>query len=163
MWHGQFLLLPKLKPERPADVRAMVSRHGDAEIIGSVLKRFGMELIRGAGAGKRRRNRGGATAVRECLRRARLGGDRRHDRRRAARTGAQSRQWHRHAGGDVGTAHCAVRHRHRRFLTLPTWSAFTLNLPFSTLAIVVGDPVRLAGEDAVSSRPGASRRALWPK
>ena len=68
MWHGQFLLLPKLKPQRPADVRAMVSRHGDAEIIGSVLKRFGMGLIRGAGAGKRRRNRGGATALRESLR-----------------------------------------------------------------------------------------------
>ena len=39
MWHGQFLLLPKLKPARPADVRAMVSRHGDAEIIGAVLER----------------------------------------------------------------------------------------------------------------------------
>ena len=42
MWHGQFLLLPKLKPTRPADVRAMVSRHADAEIIGAVLERFGM-------------------------------------------------------------------------------------------------------------------------
>ena len=35
MWHGQFLLL-QLKPKRPADVRAMVSRHGDAALIGSV-------------------------------------------------------------------------------------------------------------------------------
>ena len=68
MWHGQFVLLPKLKPKREADVRAMVSRHGDAALIGAVLKRFGMSLIRGAGAGKRRRNRGGATAVRESLR-----------------------------------------------------------------------------------------------
>src|SRR5215467_7638785 len=47
MWHGQFLLLPKLKPKRTADVRAMVSRHGDAEIIGAVLQEFGMDLIRG--------------------------------------------------------------------------------------------------------------------
>ena len=75
MWHGQFLLLPKLKPTRPADVRAMVSRHGDAAIVGSVLTRFGMGLIRGAGAGKRRRNRGGATALRESLART---GKRRH-------------------------------------------------------------------------------------
>ena len=30
-----------------------------------------------------------------------------------------------------------------RFLALGTWSAFTINLPFSTLAIVVGDPVRV--------------------
>src|SRR6187399_2825781 len=57
MWHGQFVLLPKLKPKRPADVRAMVSRHGDAEIIGAVLQEFGMDLIRGAGAGKRKRHR----------------------------------------------------------------------------------------------------------
>ena len=68
MWHGQFLLLPKLKPKRPADVRAMVSRHGDAALIGAVLERFGMSLIKGAGAGKRKRNRGGATALRESLR-----------------------------------------------------------------------------------------------
>ena len=64
MWHGQFLLLPKLKPTRPADVRAMVSRHGDAEIVGSVLTRFGMSLIKGAGAGKRRRDRGANLSAR---------------------------------------------------------------------------------------------------
>ena len=68
MWHGQFLLLPKLKPERPADVWAMISRHGDAALIGDVLERFGLSLIRGAGAGKRKRDRGGATALRESLR-----------------------------------------------------------------------------------------------
>ncbi len=91
LWHGQFLLLPNLKPKRPADVKAMVSRHGDATMLAAVLRRFGMDLIRGAGAGKRRRNRGGATAMRESLARAylrRLGG---HDRRRAARTGAARR------------------------------------------------------------------------
>ena len=68
IWHGQFLLLPKLKPERPGEVSAMVSRHGDAELIGAVLRRFDIGLIRGAGAGKRRRDRGGATAFRESLR-----------------------------------------------------------------------------------------------
>ena len=60
MWHGQFGMLPKIKPDRPADVAAMVARHGDAELIAGVLSRFGMRLIRGAGAGTRRRNRGGA-------------------------------------------------------------------------------------------------------
>src|SRR5680860_1212652 len=35
MWHGQFVLLPHLKPKRPAEVKAMVSRHGDAELIGA--------------------------------------------------------------------------------------------------------------------------------
>ena len=68
MWHGQFLLLPTLKPARPTAVSAMVSRHGDADLVGAVLERFGTGLIRGAGAGKRRRDRGGATAFRESLR-----------------------------------------------------------------------------------------------
>ena len=67
MWHGQFGMLPKIKPDRPADVAAMVARHGDAELIAGVLSRFGMRLIRGAGAGYRRRNRGGAAALRESL------------------------------------------------------------------------------------------------
>ena len=162
MWHGQFLLLPRLKPERPADVRAMVSRHGDAEIIGSVLKRFGMELIRGAGAGKRRRNRGGATAVRESLRALASGAT-------VAMTADVPPGPARKAGNGIATL-AAMSGRPivpfaiatRRFLTLPTWSAFTLNLPFSTLAIVIGDPVRLAGEDAVSieTRRLAVERAL---
>ena len=67
MWHGQFGLLPLIKPDRPADVACMVARHGDAEMIGATLERFGMSLIRGAGAGVRRRDRGGAAALRESL------------------------------------------------------------------------------------------------
>jgi 3-deoxy-D-manno-octulosonic-acid transferase len=69
MWHGQFLMLPEIKPKkRPADVRCMVARHGDAALVGATLERFGMRLIRGAGAGARKRDRGGATAMREALR-----------------------------------------------------------------------------------------------
>ena len=149
MWHGQFLLLPKLKPTRPSDVRAMVSRHGDAEIVGSVLTRFGMSLIRGAGAGKRRRDRGGATAVRESLR-ALAGGA------TVAMTADVPPGPARKAGEGIATL-AALSGRPvvpfaiatRRFMTLPTWSAFTINLPFSTLSIVIGDPVKVApGNDA---------------
>jgi len=39
MWHGQFGMLPKIKPDRPADVAAMVARHGDGELIAGVLSR----------------------------------------------------------------------------------------------------------------------------
>jgi 3-deoxy-D-manno-octulosonic-acid transferase len=34
-----------------------------------------------------------------------------------------------------------------RRLAFPTWSRFTINLPFSTLAIVIGDPVLVAPSD----------------
>jgi 3-deoxy-D-manno-octulosonic-acid transferase len=143
MWHGQFLLLPKLKPERPADVRAMVSRHGDAAVIGEVLERFGMRLIRGAGAGKRRRNRGGATAMRESLRALASGAT-------VAMTADVPPGPARRAGEGIATLAALsgrpvvpVAIATNRFLALGTWSAFTINLPFSTLAIVVGDPVRV--------------------
>ncbi len=50
----------------------------------------------------------------------------------------------------------------RRYIALPTWSAFTVNLPFSTLAIVIGDPVRVTGDDAHALQTGrlAIERAL---
>ncbi|WP_069441631.1 DUF374 domain-containing protein [Methyloceanibacter superfactus] len=67
LWHGQFLLLPNLKPKRPANVKAMVSRHGDAMMLAAVLKRFGMELIRGAGAERDART---AAGPRRCASRS---------------------------------------------------------------------------------------------
>ncbi len=141
MWHGQFMLLPNLKPKRPADVKAMVSRHGDAELIGDVLQRFGMDLIRGAGAGKRKRNRGGATAMRESLRALEAGAT-------VAMTADVPPGPARRAG--IGIATLSAKSGRpvvpfaiatSRSLKLATWSAFTINLPFSKLAIVIGDPV----------------------
>ena len=41
----------------------MIARHDDAEALARVLRRFGLSLIRGAGAGERRRDRGGAEAA----------------------------------------------------------------------------------------------------
>jgi 3-deoxy-D-manno-octulosonic-acid transferase len=141
MWHGQFLLLPKLKPKRPADVRAMVSRHGDAALIGAVLERFGMNLVRGAGAGKRKRNRGGATALRESLRALASSAT-------VAMTADVPPGPARRAGEGIATL-ASLSGRPvvpfaiatSRFFSTPTWSAFTINLPFSNLAIVIGDPV----------------------
>jgi 3-deoxy-D-manno-octulosonic-acid transferase len=163
MWHGQFMLLPNLKPKRPAEVKAMVSRHGDAEIIGAVLQHFGMDLIRGAGAGKRRRNRGGATAMRESLRALDAGAT-------VAMTADVPPGPARRAGIGIATLAAksgrpvvpfAIATSH--FLKLPTWSAFTINLPFSTLAIVIGDPVHVPSTDdanQIEAGRAAIERAL---
>jgi 3-deoxy-D-manno-octulosonic-acid transferase len=62
LWHGQFLLLPGIYPP-VIPGRAMVARHDDAQALARVLRRFGLGLIRGAGAGGRRRDRGGAEAA----------------------------------------------------------------------------------------------------
>lgn len=163
MWHGQFMLLPNLKPPRPAAVKAMVSRHGDAEIISAVLERFGMELIRGAGAGARKQDRGGATAMRESLRALEAGAT-------VAMTADVPPGPARRAGAGIATLASKSGRpvvpfaiATSRFLKLPNWSAFTFNLPFSTLAIVVGDPVRVPGTDTpnhIEQARAAIERAL---
>jgi 3-deoxy-D-manno-octulosonic-acid transferase len=159
MWHGQFLMLPMIKPDSPADVAVMVARHGDAELIGAVVKRFHMRLIRGAGAGKRRRERGGATALRESLTALTDGAT-------VAMTADVPPGPARRAGEGIAmlarlsgrpVVPCAMATT--RFVALKTWSAFTINLPFSTLAIVVGDPV-LVPTDADAEAVEAARLAI---
>jgi 3-deoxy-D-manno-octulosonic-acid transferase len=157
MWHGQFGMLPKIKPEtRPADVRCMVARHGDAALVGATLERFGMQLIRGAGAGARKRDRGGATAMREALRALEEGAT-------VAMTADVPPGPARRAGTGIAmlgklsgrpVVPCAMATS--RFFTLNNWSTFTINLPFSTLSIVVGEPI-LVAEDANEAKIEAAR------
>ncbi len=131
-------------------------------MLAAVLKRFGMELIRGAGAGARRKDRGGATAMRESLRALDAGAT-------VAMTADVPPGPARRAGEGIATL-AAKSGRPvvpfaiatSRFLKLPTWSAFTINLPFSTLAIVIGDPVHVAalGEAEIEAGRAAIERAL---
>ena len=66
MWHGQFLLLPLIKP-KTVQVSNMVARHSDGEMIGRMLLNFDMGLIRGAGASEKGKDRGGASALRAAV------------------------------------------------------------------------------------------------
>src|SRR5438045_1353469 len=63
VWHGQFMMTSGFWPSQDLKVAAMVARHGDAELIGAAMARLGVDLIRGAGAGGRRRDRGGSYAL----------------------------------------------------------------------------------------------------
>src|SRR5262249_10330206 len=126
MWHGQFVMLPKIKPDRAADVACMVARHGDAELMGAALKRFGMRLIRGAGAGGRRRGGGGATARRGALKAPEHGTT-------VAMTADFAPGPARKAGEGIVTlaklsgrpvVPCAMATS--RFIALKSWSAFTI-------------------------------------
>jgi 3-deoxy-D-manno-octulosonic-acid transferase len=122
-----------------------------------------MRLIRGAGAGKRRRNRGGVTALRESLRALAAGAT-------VAMTADVPPGPARRAGEGIATlASLAGRPvvplaiATKQFVVLPTWSAFTLNLPFSRLAIVVGDPVfvpQTNDAEAIEAGRIATERAL---
>jgi 3-deoxy-D-manno-octulosonic-acid transferase len=128
-------------------------------LIGAVLKRFGMWLIRGAGAGRRRRDRGGAVAFRGALTALQHGTT-------VAMTADFAPGPARKAGDGIvmlaklsgrPIVPCAMATS--RFIALKSWSAFTINLPFSKLGIVVGDPVRVP-EDADSATLEAARIAV---
>ena len=147
MWHGQFMMLPMIKPETEADIAIIVSRHGDAEMLASILQRFGMCVVRGAGdAGRQPRNRGGSYALRGALHALRSGAT-------FAMTADVPPGPARKAGPGIALlaklsgrpiVPCAMATS--RSIAVNSWSAFTFNLPFSKLAIVVGDPIDVAQE-----------------
>jgi 3-deoxy-D-manno-octulosonic-acid transferase len=146
MWHGQFMMVPAIKPETPADIAIIVSRHKDAEILANTLQRFGMRAVRGAGAAHRRKDRGGATALRGALRALKEGAT-------FALTADVPPGPARRAGEGIvllakisgrPIVPCAMATS--RFVAVNSWSAFTFNLPFSKLAIVVGDPILVPRE-----------------
>jgi 3-deoxy-D-manno-octulosonic-acid transferase len=146
MWHGQFLLLPLIK-QPGYEVDIMLARHRDAELMGAVLRNFGMRLIRGAGAGGRRKDRGGVHAFRAAVQTLREGrtvgmtadvpgsGE-------ARRAGLGVVMIARASGKPVMPLAIATS----RYVALNTWSRMTFNLPWSRLGFAVGDVVHVPRE-----------------
>jgi 3-deoxy-D-manno-octulosonic-acid transferase len=158
MWHGQFLMIPTLVT-RNFKVRCMVARHGDAEFVGRALARFGMGLIRGAGAGGRKKDRGGVYALRAALATLKEGVN-------VAMTAEVPPGPARIAGSGIvtlarlsGRPIIPVAVATSRFMTFNSWSRFTINLPFSTLAVTRSDPI-IVPPDATETELEAARQAV---
>ncbi|MBS0270927.1 MAG: DUF374 domain-containing protein, partial [Proteobacteria bacterium] len=141
-WHGQFMMIATLRPEN-VKISAMVARHGDAEIISETLKAIDVDLIRGAGAGWRKRDRGGAAALRSSLQALSEG----HS---LVMTADVPPGPARVAGAGIitiarmsGRPIVPVALATKRFASFDTWSRLTINLPYSTLAAVAGDPIEV--------------------
>jgi len=140
MWHGQFMLLPLLCiPKYPTKV--MVARHGDAAVASQMLKHFGIELIRGAGAGGRRKDRGGAHAIRASQEALRNGVS-------VAMTADVPPGPARRAGMGIVTLARVTRRpivpvaiASSRHISFSTWSRITVNLPWSRCGSAVGDAI----------------------
>ncbi|MGH6735684.1 MAG: lysophospholipid acyltransferase family protein [Methyloceanibacter sp.] len=140
IWHGQFFLLPGIyPPDIPG--RAMVSRHEDAEALARVLRRFGLGLIRGAGAGERRRDRGGAEAAHGAVASLREGysiamtADVPPGPARKCGLGIVT------IGSLSGRPIVPFAVATSRYRAVNSWSRMTINLPFSTVGICMGDPI----------------------
>jgi 3-deoxy-D-manno-octulosonic-acid transferase len=145
MWHGQFMMLADLNT-REFNVSAMVARHGDAEIMAYVLEKFGISAIRGAGAGRRKKNRGGVYALRAAHHALDQGTI-------VAMTADVPATKPRVAGDGIvtlaklsGRPIIPVAAATSRYAVLNTWSKMTVNMPFSRLAVVAGDPIFVAAD-----------------
>lgn len=158
MWHGQFMLLPLIKPSFiPVDV--MVARHEDAELLGVALRRFDMQLIRGAGAAGREKDRGGKHAFRAAVQALRDG-------RTIAMTADIPGGKAREAGYGItmiarqsGRPVMPVAIATTRYISLNTWSRMTINLPYSGLGFAVG-PLVYVPVDANAEQLERCRQAI---
>lgn len=143
MWHGQGLLLPFIRPRDDIKVAVMVARHIDGDIVDRTLKHFGMSTIRGAGAGRKGKDKGGFAALRACMTAIK-------DDTTVALTGDIPPGPARKSGPGMPTLAklsgrailpCAVVTN--RYFKLNTWSGFTVNLPFSRMVMAGGDLIRV--------------------
>jgi len=145
LWHGQFFLLPGIYPaEIPG--RAIVAKHDDAEALRRILRHFGLGLVRGAGSAGRGRDRGGAEAAHGLIASLREGfsialtGDIPPGPARKCGLGIvliSSRSGRPIVPFAVATS---------RYRSVNSWSRMTINLPFSKLGIVMGDPIHVPRE-----------------
>lgn len=158
VWHGQFLLAPKAKPlEVPLAI--MLARHGDAELFANSLERFNTTLIRGAGAGERKKNRGGVHALRASLRtlddNVFVGMTADVPPGPARRAGEGIVTLARMSGRPIIPLAAATS----RYHALRSWSRMTINLPFGKLACVFGEPI-FVPPDADAAAMEVARRAV---
>lgn len=169
VWHGQHFLLPVLKPDwMPAKV--MISKSADGDINAIAAARFGVGAIRASGAQKahQSKKRGGLRGALEAIEAVRSG----HWLVMTADVPKVSRV----PGLGIVTiakyADCPVvpvAIATSREITLPSWDRAALNLPFGRLALVVGEPVRVAADadddalEAARLQVGAELDRITPR
>jgi 3-deoxy-D-manno-octulosonic-acid transferase len=160
-WHGQFMLIPALtQPECPT--RVMLARHRDAAFLAEAMKRFDMDLIRGAGAGTRRGDKGGANAFRLAVHALRDGYT-------VGMTADVPPGPARRCGPGViaiarvsGRPIVPIALASSRYRAANTWSRMTLNLPYSRIGAWMGEPMYVP-EGATPEELERLRQALEDK
>jgi lysophospholipid acyltransferase (LPLAT)-like uncharacterized protein len=144
MWHGQHIMLPFARAPLMDKVRAMVSRHGDADLQAVALRRLGILPVRGSGAkGDRIREKGGARALIALRKELELGAT-------VAMT-ADVPKIARIAGLGIvtlgrisGRPIVPIAVVTSRRIDFRSWDRASLGLPFGRGAIIVGEPIHVA-------------------
>lgn len=157
MWHGQHFLLPFAS--RGHRVKALISRHRDGEMNAIAAARLGVGAIRGSGATDDRFDRKGGVgaflAMRDAL-----------ERGYSVALTADVPKIARVAGaGVVKLARMSARMVYpvaiatSRRIELDTWDRAAINLPFSRMAMVAGEPIAVP-PDATAEDCEACRIAI---
>ncbi len=158
MWHGQHFMAPFIK-KGGHKAKTLISRHRDGEMNAIAAEWLGVETIRGSGDhGDGFYRKGGVSAYLQML-------DALAEGYNVALT-ADVPKVSRVAGSgiirlarDSGRAIYPVALASSRRKVLDNWDRSTINLPFSRIVGVVGDPVRVAA-DADNAALEAARLTL---
>lgn len=143
MWHGQHLMMPFA---RHADmkVKALISSHGDGEINAIAIERLGIGAVRGSGDRRRRFDlKGGVGAFKRMLDALAQG--------YCMAVTADFPKVARVAGAGIvllasysGRPIIPIAIATSRRVELSNWDRTAVNLPFTRIAVVAGDPIRVA-------------------
>lgn len=134
-WHDQ--LLPLVWVHRNEGIVVLVSEHDDGEYIARLLERYGCSTVRGSST------RGGASGTRGLVRAAREGKD------LALATDGPRGPRHRVKDGALlvagltGLPLVPIGVSAEPAWRLPSWDRFLVPKPFSTVAVVWGEPIRI--------------------
>ncbi|MFN3351011.1 lysophospholipid acyltransferase family protein [Pseudorhodoplanes sp.] len=158
MWHGQHFMAPFIK-KNGYKAKTLISRHRDGEMNAVAAEWLGVETIRGSGDhGSEFHRKGGVSAYFQMLQALSEGYN-------VALT-ADVPKVSRVVGPgiirlarDSGRAIYPIALASSRRKVIDNWDRTTINLPFSLIAGVVGDPVRV-GSDATDADLEAARLAL---
>ena len=140
LWHGQTMLVPEVLRKDIKPLRAVVANTFVAEPMARALQRMGIGVIRGAGPDWRGQDRGGARALRAAVRSLAEGFS-------VAMTADLLIRPRRCGLGIVTLARLSGRPivpvaiASSRYWSLATPNRYTINLPFSRIGMVVGDPI----------------------
>ena len=139
LWHGR--IFAGLHYFRRRDVVVITSQNFDGEWIARILHRFGFETARGS------TSRGGARALvqlRRDLRTGRPAAFTLDGPRGPARVAQPGAVW---LAGATGNPLLPFHIESSRYWTLKSWDQTQIPIPFSTVAIAIGEPMKVESNE----------------
>ena len=146
MWHGEHITTPLMVLPHHR-IKVLISRHRDGEINAKTIQRLGIGVIRGSGShGQTALHKRGAGALRDMLSALESGAN-------VASTADVPKIAKKAGRGIVLLAKLSGRPIYpvasvasRRLTFHRAWDKAKLPLPFARVALILGEPIRVAGD-----------------